>query len=371
MGDFGEEVTTIRVGGIPTHTTDTEFNCWFLFAPGFEQATLVPSPGRPQLGWARFASVEAALAAIQQLSSRQLTEHQSPENRTLHAEMAKSNFRPGGKGGGGKRQQQETDAQWYGPPAVQQVSRHQPARTGHATAPYPAPRSTRPRTGISTLFIGGLQEGCTEEELQQVLGEVSGGFERLKFVAPASGKPGFCLAKFFTEEYAEQACNALPNYAIASNPEAPLQAEFAKNDLDQGGAKGGGGKGPGPPALVGAAPPPPAVRAVAPPPQPQWPDRWSAGGQEASRPCDTMFIGNLAAGTSEQEVLGGLIGMPGFVRMKFNDSAKPIAFALFSSVEACSQAIDVLSGSAMPSAPQNTINVQFAKNSLDQRSNQY
>jgi len=40
MDELNPELTTIRVGGIPTHVSEAEFNCWFLCAPGFDQATL-------------------------------------------------------------------------------------------------------------------------------------------------------------------------------------------------------------------------------------------------------------------------------------------------------------------------------------------
>eukprot|EP00746_Dinoflagellata_sp_MGD_P144610 gnl/MRDRNA2_/MRDRNA2_77323_c0_seq3.p1 gnl/MRDRNA2_/MRDRNA2_77323_c0~~gnl/MRDRNA2_/MRDRNA2_77323_c0_seq3.p1 ORF type:complete len:362 (+),score=66.62 gnl/MRDRNA2_/MRDRNA2_77323_c0_seq3:135-1220(+) len=75
----GNVITSIRVNGIPPSVSHHEFNCWFLFAPGFEFAKLAGidhSIGIASAsGYARFNSVDAAKAAVEFLDGRMLSPH--------------------------------------------------------------------------------------------------------------------------------------------------------------------------------------------------------------------------------------------------------------------------------------------------------
>jgi len=358
---IGEEevVTTIRVINVPSHTSESEFNCWFLFADGFEQATLVPTRGtnQSQLGWARFSTEEAALAAIEHLNGRQLTEDQSPENIALSADLAKSNFRPSY----GNRKRATAPE-----PAPQMHYAQAPVTQSHA-AELPAATAL-----CSTLFVGGLQPGCSELELNQFFRSNCTGFERLKYVPPGE-KPGICFVKFSFPEQAEAALQVLSlGYSLPSNPGTAIQAEFANNDLDQPSFSRTSTQGIQSTQL-------PATRSVLPrtavtiPAPPTTPPPGQAlldsTVQSSNPPCDTIFVGQLSPTATEYEVSSVLASMPGFMRMKLvgEGSAKPFALGLYDSVESCANAIQSLAGVALASAPTQALSFEYSKNSLDKR----
>lgn len=85
-------------------------------------------------------------------------------------------------------------------------------------------------------------------------------------------------------------------------------------------------------------------------------------------PCDTMFIGSLAAGVRPGELLEFLSKIPGYVRLRMSGSRQtPVAFVLFDSVHSCSEALPRLHGTTLPSSPQQALVCEFARNSLDKR----
>eukprot|EP00746_Dinoflagellata_sp_MGD_P032744 gnl/MRDRNA2_/MRDRNA2_178050_c0_seq1.p1 gnl/MRDRNA2_/MRDRNA2_178050_c0~~gnl/MRDRNA2_/MRDRNA2_178050_c0_seq1.p1 ORF type:complete len:309 (-),score=63.31 gnl/MRDRNA2_/MRDRNA2_178050_c0_seq1:21-947(-) len=282
--DLGDGIiTTIRVSGIPAHTTVYEFNCWFLFAPGFEQATLAPGSGGPngaKAGWARFNSVEAANASMEFLNGRMLTEDMTPEVTIvpLRAEMAKSQYKPSSKRNAAQaglpqlqelamEQQREVPAAGWGTavsslPLTQNLLGYQPTPTAGlgalgafggygagagalgAFGGYQPPALSIPAappigaiTGQRTLYIGKLQPTASYEELQQFVQGYLVGFSAMKYVHATAEKDGFCLVQFDTAENAARALQAIPGYALASNPTETLKADFAKNELNQGGGK--------------------------------------------------------------------------------------------------------------------------------------
>lgn len=350
MDPSGEAVTTIRVSGIPLHVSEPDFNCWFLFADGFEQATLQPSrvPSATQSGWARFTTPEAAHTAIMYLNGRPLTADMSPGSRggcVLSAEMAKKNFKPRNP----MKQPTAQEQVWGASEPWQQQM------LGAAPQSMASP--------CSTLFIYKLKEGCAEQELQQ-LGEAHCvGFERLKFVPPSEGKTGMCFLKFASAEQAESALQIIRGTSLMSNPGEALQADFAKADLDAPKRGLGAAAAQMAPSPIGASAgfggyvvPPPAMMAGA--------------GPRASAPCDTMFVGSIAASVSEEEISNALAIFPGFERMKMvgEYTEKAMVFALFDSVPSCAAAIQGLAGQALPSAPYQAVTCQYAKNSLGKSS---
>lgn len=88
-----KSVTTIKVLNVPTHTTEADFNSWFLCAPGFEVGTVIPSrePGASQTGRAKFSSVEAAQGAINILNGRPLWN--CPKKTRLKVEWAMTDLK--------------------------------------------------------------------------------------------------------------------------------------------------------------------------------------------------------------------------------------------------------------------------------------
>lgn len=381
-------ITTVRVVGVPQSSTDAEFNCWFMCAYGFEQATLgPPQQNGGRSGWARFSSGEAAQAVITALNGRQLSAEQSPEQPVLSAEFAKKNFKASSNLA--KRQRSTYDA----------PSHAVPPPSGMAASPYsavvmPPPAAVRPASprgdsgSCSTLYIRDLDASATEEELYYCLHGFAG-FERLKFTPPSQGKTGMCWAKFGSPQEAHSALQELSASALPSNPTTALQVQLAKNDLDEPSRKrdfdgmGGG---------VGPASPSPFVQKIAaalqntsraPSPAPA---AYSAGGgggggggaagwggARGNPPCDTMFVGNLAPSVTEYELLGVLHMLPGFTRVKFvgEGTPKPMAFAQFESIDSCMQAVQSFDGSSVASAPQQAIRCSFSKNSLDRPTPKY
>lgn len=268
--DFGYEnsgedpgadaITTIRVSGIPLHVTESEFNCWFLFAPDFEQGTLVPpvNPGKFLLGWARFSTMEAAQNAILNLHQRALTQEQAPGGAYLTAEMARSNFKQRNPN---KRarvpEEQPVPLPIATPllhplkvpiPAAAAVSHGHPQPVGGAPPPakrlqqsvptsfqpaVPLRAAPPPGVGCSTLFLRSLPAGVDEPELHNYLSSLGGIFERFKLQPGQHGKGDLCWAKYASCLDAERALQAISlGYALPSFPSERLQAEFAKNDLD-------------------------------------------------------------------------------------------------------------------------------------------
>jgi len=245
---------------------------------------------------------------------------------------------------------------------------------GYGKAPQQSPSSTPSRS--STLFLGGLREGCSEQELHVLFQNQCQGFERMKFTAPFDGKPGMAWAKFFTSEAAEAALNTISaGVTLPSCPGFQLQAAMAKSDLGApsvGGGGGGAGMGGGGMAMTSHA-----VSPYGGQPQqygqttPQYsqPQYSASGGSPSAEggPCDTMFVGCLPASITDQELNAIFMQMPGFVRTKLVAGPRPVAFTLFDSVESCKQAIGALNGAALPTNPTQPITAEFAKNSLDKR----
>lgn len=376
----GEVVTTIRVINVPSHTTVHEFNCWFIFAEGFEQAKLVPTRGQgaSQLGWARFSTVEAAEIAIGQLNGLQLSEYQSPEQNLLSAEFAKSNFRP--TQGPAKRPAPTwTPPQAVAPPVVH-IQPPPPAQPPPA-AVYAAAAAAHvvppPQPPCSTLFVGGLSYACTEAELQEFFAGTFNGFERLKFKPSPEGRAGVCWVKFVSPRFAQTAFQIMTDTqcVLSSNPNTPLTPEWSKNDLDAPRSEADAyvPKIPHtvatvptvvPPARVVKAhhvvapPPPPAVRVVQPP-------------QRSEPVSSTLFVGGLVPAVTEEELYDFFASyFDGFDRIKYMvaTGGKPgVCFAKFATPEHAQAAFQALNenGYTLSSNPSEVLRPEWARNDLD------
>mmetsp|Transcript_92682 Transcript_92682/g.262067 ORF Transcript_92682/g.262067 Transcript_92682/m.262067 type:complete len:1080 (-) Transcript_92682:11-3250(-) len=203
----------------------------------------------------------------------------------------------------------------------------------------------------STLFTSNLQPHVTEEDLVEFFSGSFEGFVRLKFAPPSNGRGGMCWIRFATIEHADNAMHLIKSggYRMACDPTKTLQIDYAKNDLDCRGVD----------ARAGVAAAAQQVAAAV------------AGASVpllGNTPCDTMFIGALAAEVTEQELLTYISLLPGFVKLKYVSGAtRPVAFAQFDSVANCAQAVRVLHGKCLPSAPTHPLDCQYSKNSLDNK----
>jgi len=360
-------VVTIRMSGIPPHVTEADFNCWFMFAQGFEQATLAPSkgPGVPQAGWARFSTPEAAQGAIYHLNGRRLTPDQYAPGATILAELAKRNFRPRNPA-----KQQAQPPEDYGadaPSLTAAVGGTAWSGAGAWRQSAGVPQSGGPARGhdagggggMATLFVFRLLDESAEEEIRQLCLEQCPGYERLKFVPPSGGKTGMCFLKFTHHREAAAALEVLRGYALSAAPTEAMHVDFAKAELDEpkrqwadSGDSAVSGHGPHSLEAVAAAVTAPAAGGVA--------HSWG------QHPCDTMFIGNISASVTDEELSNALTTLDGYERMKLvgQGSDRAMAFALFDSAQSCGQAIQILHGNALPSAPSVALTCEFSKNSL-------
>eukprot|EP00746_Dinoflagellata_sp_MGD_P102954 gnl/MRDRNA2_/MRDRNA2_42357_c0_seq2.p1 gnl/MRDRNA2_/MRDRNA2_42357_c0~~gnl/MRDRNA2_/MRDRNA2_42357_c0_seq2.p1 ORF type:complete len:418 (+),score=76.43 gnl/MRDRNA2_/MRDRNA2_42357_c0_seq2:59-1255(+) len=379
-------VTTIRVSGIPQRVTVTEFNGWFLFAPGYQQAKLGDSlmSNGLQQGWVRFHDAESAMASIEYLNGRQLPEDVAPEGVVLQVEWAKNDFKPQQKRPAWQgNMMQQGQGQWQG--GGMQTNSPQVAMNQGLNA-MPAPGISQGGGGggaaVCTVFVGNLQPSVNEEEITTFCQSYLTGYERLKFVEAKNGKNGFAMVKFRSTGEAQAALELIPNYALASAPQHNLEAQVAKNDLDQPSSKGlaamaamggnsmsgngygnwGGGGGGGQNQVLQGLQggPMPGFGGGGPPGDP------AVNAQNA--PCDTLFIGNAPSAATEDQIIQelGLNPSHGFQRLQFIQP-KGMIFILFDSVQSASHAAECLKGARLASFPDRLLTVQFAKNSLGKR----
>eukprot|EP00927_Polykrikos_kofoidii_P086046 TRINITY_DN9528_c0_g1_i1.p1 TRINITY_DN9528_c0_g1~~TRINITY_DN9528_c0_g1_i1.p1 ORF type:complete len:726 (-),score=152.78 TRINITY_DN9528_c0_g1_i1:176-2353(-) len=232
------------------------------------------------------------------------------------------------------KQQQTREQQSKEQQQQQQQQREQHQRTQSLSS---NPTSSEGR--CSTVFSSNLHRNCTEDELTHFFVSRFEGCVRLKFSAPTPMKGGMCWIRFASVEDAEKAISTIRSNAIClpGDPSKPLQVDFAKNDLDCRGVDS---------------------RA----------EQDSTHALMGNPAGDTVFIGALPPEVSEQEILSCLAILPGFLRMKYVTSGpRPVVFAQFDSIESSAQALQVLHGSAFPSAPTQALDCQFSKNSLDSK----
>uniref|UniRef100_A0A7S1WEH6 RNA-binding protein n=1 Tax=Alexandrium catenella TaxID=2925 RepID=A0A7S1WEH6_ALECA len=215
---------------------------------------------------------------------------------------------------------------------------------------------------VGTIFLGGLPQGVCEQELNMFFSGHCMGFERLKFVGAVEGRAGMGWAKFASPEHAEAALTTITSgVSLPSCPQFTLRAEMGRNDLDV--TPGGPGMHP----QHAARNPQCAAQQYS----GQQPEQQQApmAVTDGSGGCDTMFMGSLPATVTDEELSGALMTVPGFVRSKLvgQGEPRPVAFVLFDSGENCLAAVSALHGAALPSAPEQAITCEPAKNSLDKR----
>eukprot|EP00239_Pterosperma_sp_CCMP1384_P008796 CAMPEP_0197861584 /NCGR_PEP_ID=MMETSP1438-20131217/37745_1 /TAXON_ID=1461541 /ORGANISM="Pterosperma sp., Strain CCMP1384" /LENGTH=225 /DNA_ID=CAMNT_0043478811 /DNA_START=382 /DNA_END=1059 /DNA_ORIENTATION=+ len=112
---------------------------------------------------------------------------------------------------------------------------------------------TPPPNACTTLFIAGLQQGCTEKELLDLFSGLPG-FVKLKMVTKGGGRPPVAWAEFVDVQCSAAACNSI-NTLVEANPhQFGIRVEFAKAKMGSAPAKvRSGSKGDG--SLVVVPPP--------------------------------------------------------------------------------------------------------------------
>lgn len=394
-----DPITTIRVTGIPPHVAESEFNCWFLFAGGFEQAALAGSRvGVTQAGWARFQSPEAAQAAIDYLNRLQLTPEMCAGGGpfTLQAEIARKNFKPSRKGPSLPDPLavvesavrlgtlvQAPPSRGYGAPAapVSFGGFPRPTRKGERPvgesrppplpfieehllekAPLPAPRRSNSVMGPATLFVWKLTPHCTEDELLELF-QTLRGFERLKYTPASGAKRGQAFVKFATHLDAAAAMRDLTGTPLPSNPTESIQLDYAQSELDQ-------------PKVHGPVTPfggkfSDGVRGVKRDGAPLSGVQRSVGGPaETSRnpPCDTMFVGGLPRDVTELELETVFWNLIGFEKLKLVQE-KGFVLVQFNSIDACTEAMEQLQGHPIREGGEASVmKCEYSKNSLGKTS---
>merc|ERR1712232_116472 len=181
---------------------------------------------------------------------------------------------------------------------------------------------------ITTLFSSGLPHACTEEEVDHLCASHFEGYERMKFAPAAGNKGGMAWIKFSSVELAMLALKQIQtgNLFFPSDPNRPMKADFAKNELDQ-----------------------------------------QAPARNTTSKRDTLFIGNLSNTVPEDEIRAVLETYPGFLTLRHltSSGSKCMAFVQFDCIENCEACLQGLAGRTMPSAPEHVLDIQFSKNSLD------
>eukprot|EP00742_Colponemidia_sp_Colp-10_P006573 GILJ01007044.1.p1 GENE.GILJ01007044.1~~GILJ01007044.1.p1 ORF type:complete len:305 (+),score=42.23 GILJ01007044.1:40-915(+) len=83
-------------------------------------------------------------------------------------------------------------------------------------------------------------------------------------------------------------------------------------------------------------------------------------------PCSTLFVANLSAYTTEEELSQLFVGCNGFKKLQLNrpPSGTPVAFVEFHDVSYSSAALSSLNGYALPTAGEGGLRIQYAKSKM-------
>ncbi|KAL6781040.1 hypothetical protein ACKKBG_A09530 [Auxenochlorella protothecoides x Auxenochlorella symbiontica] len=206
-----------------------------------------------------------------------------------------------------------------------------PAPPGQAAPPYqPATTSGE----LRTVFITGFPPDIKERELPNLLRFLPG-YEACQLHTRAGAPLGFAL--FSSTHAAQAAVRALS--ALAFDPEHPLRAQLARNNMNESGGPGRWA-GQGASALAGNSSP-----------------------TRDHPACNTLYIGNLGDATEERE-LNDLFGSyAGFQRLRLLRGSRTVsAFVVFEDTATASAAREGAQGSSVPSSDRGPLRIQFSRN---------
>ncbi|KAL1919603.1 uncharacterized protein VTP21DRAFT_1534 [Calcarisporiella thermophila] len=340
--DYAEEISTIFVVGFPEDMKEREFQNMFTFCPGFEAAILkLPSLKDNELaqekiiGFAKFRTQQEALQALSILSGRRVDVERGS---ILKAKMAKKNLHI-------KRSGEHLP--FPSPPAstggLSSYDLHPNPLSLPADLLSPTEYNYDIFTETSSNYISTSLSGTEQRRSLKADTYDLNGIPRSRSVPTStpSVTPGdiWSITKGFgalelgksvgKDDIA--ACNSL---ALPPSPVTPIfpLSSSTKN---------------------------------------QYPFSWlvpSLNPADQNPPCNTLYVGNLPANASEEEIRHLFSRSPGYHRLSFRTKGNsPMCFVEFENVEYAMQALMELQGTILKCSTRGGIRLSFSKNPLGVR----
>ncbi|ORX70310.1 hypothetical protein DL89DRAFT_235246, partial [Linderina pennispora] len=357
---MADEITTIFVVGFPDDMKEREFQNMFTFSPGFEAATLkVPGPeesidkdGNLQkkqiIGFAKFHTRLEALEARDILTGRKVD---ADKNCVLKAEMAKKNLHT-------KRGLSSLGALATGTTATFGLDSPSTVLSGYQQVPMTAGLST---AGLQTA---GLQTPLAPSAL------LASRPEKLRIASMRSFNP--------FNDGSLQSAPVLGNgrqFQLRQDQYTSAFAEasggFYQNELSALDMHVGAPKPPGSAlsipysALASAGLLGPTTPGLV---LPMATTR-SVNSNDQNPPCNTLYVGNLPVGASEEELKLVFRNAPGYKRMSFRTkpNSGPMCFVEFEAIDYATLAMHELDGRKLSSSVGGGIRLSYSKNPLGVR----
>ncbi|KAI8845227.1 hypothetical protein BJ741DRAFT_527132, partial [Chytriomyces cf. hyalinus JEL632] len=313
-----DDITTIFVVGFPEDIQDREFQNMFVFAPGFEAATLkfpanfaeddgVPAYKKQIIGFAKFRSRKEANFARDYLTGRKVD---TERGSILKAEIAKKNLHV-------KRSATATTADFHAPqtPTPDTLLSLPPGlkistknASSMSSGPMTAPMSQ------TTSLLSSLGEQRTHSNNSSMLGSN----DSRSAANPLGSKfPPLSIS--------------IPN---AGSVTPTLQSAPFSNAVTAAGVASAGFRCPA----------------------------------DQNPPCNTLYVGNLATNTNETELRDLFSRVIGYKRMSYRMRPNgPMVFVEFESITSAQQALQDMHGTLLSTSTKGGIRLSFSKNPLGVR----
>ncbi|KAI8141725.1 hypothetical protein BJV82DRAFT_617292 [Fennellomyces sp. T-0311] len=381
-GDYpGEDISTIFVVGFPDDMQEREFQNMFIFASGFEAATLkIPSKdldddlpsassnGRKQIiGFAKFRTRLEALEARDILSGRKVD---AEKGSVLKAEMAKKNLHT--KRGLSSEQQKHNAGAAVG--GIMPVpTQSYPQQKRYPSTPYEAFYSvplavTSPEHHPLDFSFPEHRPSLTERSGS--MGDIYTtnnrpslfGHRYSLFDMDSEGltKSQQGLSSVLEEAYQQQPSPPLPQPSLSASSHHPdlsaaLNARLNGLSINTSSSAVSNGGLPSPPGVT----------------SPNYRSLFGAIGtmDQNNPPCNTLYVGNLPPNTNEDELRAMFVKCVGFKRLSFKSKANsgPMCFVEFDDVPCATQALHELYGNPLSNSVKGGIRLSFSKNPLGVR----
>ncbi|KAJ6793112.1 putative U2 small nuclear ribonucleoprotein B'' [Iris pallida] len=261
---------------------------------------------------------------------------------------------------------------------------HYPSSSSYALPPPPPYAAPASDSEVKTLFVAGLPDDVKVREIYNLFREFPGYQSsqlRSQFTRP------YAFAVFADQLSAVSAKNALHGMVFDLEKESTLYVEFAKSNsrvkrarADDGGPYSPDKKMRGPnsrgfldsgfgsnihmPGMGNSA----YSTNVYPSAQSNAIYDYEAAEPDKlsnSTPCPTLFVANLGATCSQQELNDVFSRCPGFLKLKIqNKNGLPAAFVDFKDVECSAEAKRHLQGMFLHSSPGKPMRLEYAKSRM-------
>lgn len=221
---------------------------------------------------------------------------------------------------------------------------------------------------VRTVFISGFPEDFKSRELQNLV-RFMPGYEACQINTRDNGPiNGFVL--YQNGAMALGARDALQGLLFDADTNVTLRAEMAKRNMHASSKRPGMQEDPnakrqrtgyGGPPMGGYPPPAPYT---GPPPAAVQPVGYApVQNMKDNAPCNTLFVGNLSDGVSEEELRGLFSYKPGFKQLKVNRNPQnTVCFVEFVDVPTAGAVHGALQGAVIQSSDRGGIRIQFSKN---------